>query len=448
MKQLTEKFRNKVFWALDALQGGKVKAHYKDIERILENFHTPESKERRDGLLKKLLNHASETTEFYGKYKNHRNLEDFPVVDKVVIRDSFDSFQSTEYKEQPKQEVSTSGSSGTPFKVYQNRDKVLRNRADTLFFQKIAGYEIGYRLYYIRKWLSKYRMDKVTSRIRNIEMVNVADFSDTYLENLVETLEKDTSTKVILSYSSALREICQYLGHINAKPVETKISSIIAMAEGLGEDTREKLKHYFNTPVYLRYSNQENGILSLQLSQSNNNLQINWASYYIEILHPEKDIPVADGELGRVVVTDLFNYCTPFIRYDTGDFAIITEDGGFFKGSRVFLRVEGRKMDILFDTKGKETSGFNIHHLESHPDIKQFQFIQEDQAKYRLKLAVRKRLENEKEVIDRFKGFLGMDAKIEIAYVDEIPQLGSGKRRIIVNRYRKETTDRTTLSQL
>ncbi|WP_373516538.1 hypothetical protein [Pricia sp.] len=35
------------------------------------------------------------------------------------------------------------------------------------------------------------------------------------------------------------------------------------------------------------------------------NLQINWASYFIEILHPDKDIPVGEGELGRVVVTDI-----------------------------------------------------------------------------------------------------------------------------------------------
>ena len=54
--------------------------------------------------------------------------------------------------------------------------------------------------------------------MRNIEMVDVADFSDSQLKQLIETLSNDTSTKVILSYSSALRDLCQYLDRIQAKP--------------------------------------------------------------------------------------------------------------------------------------------------------------------------------------------------------------------------------------
>lgn len=437
MKQLAEKLRNKIFWSLDALKRGKLIAHYRDIAQILENYDTPESQKRRANLLKQLLKHASDTTEFYKEYKNLENLEDFPVIDKCIIRDNFDAFQSIEYIDKSKQKVSTSGSSGTPFMVYQNSNKVIRNRADTIYLQGIVGFKIGYRLYYIRQWLEKYRLNNLTRRMRNIEMVNVADFSDNYLEKLITTLRKDTSTKVLLSYSSALREICNYLERVSAKPIETNISSIIAMAEGLSDDTRDKLIKYFNTNVYLRYSNQENGILSLQLSKINNSLQINWASYFIEILHPEKDIPVEYGELGRVVVTDLFNYCTPFIRYDTGDFAIMTQDGGFFKGSPVFLRVEGRKMDIIYNTQGLVISGYNIHHLESYPDIKQFQFVQEDRAKYRIKLVTENRLKSEEIIINHFKTFLGTDASIEIVYVEEIKQLASGKRRLIINNYQK-----------
>ena len=437
MKQLAEELRNKIFWSLDALKGGKLIAHYRDIAQILENYDTPESQKRRANLLKQLLKHASGTTEFYKEYKNIQNLEDFPVIDKCIIRDNFDAFQSTEYIDKSKQKVSTSGSSGTPFMVYQNSNKVIRNRADTIYLQGIVGFKIGYRLYYIRQWLEKYRLNNLTRRMRNIEMVNVADFSDNYLEKLIANLRKDTSTKVLLSYSSALREICNYLERVSAKPIETNISSIIAMAEGLSDDTRDKLIKYFNTDVYLRYSNQENGILSLQLSKINNSLQINWASYYIEILHPEKDIPVEYGELGRVVVTDLFNYCTPFIRYDTGDFAIMTQDDGFFKGSPVFLRVEGRKMDIIYNTQGLVVSGYNIHHLESYPDIKQFQFVQEDRAKYYIKLVTENRLKSEEIIINHFKTFLGTDASIEIVYVEEIKQLASGKRRLIINNYQK-----------
>lgn len=443
MKQLAEKFRNKIFWTLDALKGGKLIAHYKDIAQIMENYGSLESRNRRAALLNQLLSHATETTEFYSKYKNCKNLEDYPVVDKAIMRNNFEHFQSCRYKNRKKVKISSSGSTGTPFKVYQNIDKIIRNRADTIYFQQTAGYKIGYRLYYIRKWLGKYKMDKLTALMRNIKLVNVTDFSDAYLDKLVKDLRKDTSTTTLLSYSSALRDICHYLENTNAKPLKTNISSIIAMAEGLGDETREKLKMYFNAPVFLRYSNQENGILSLQLSQSNNNLQINWASYFIEILHPEKDIAVQNGELGRVVITDLFNYCMPFIRYDTGDFAVITEKDAYFKGSLNFSKVEGRKMDLIYDTSGNVRSSFNVYHLDVYPDIRQFQFVQESQKEYSIKLTVRSTFKRstEKSITAYFKNLLGTDARINIRYVEEIPHLKSGKRRIVVNNSGKETVN-------
>ena len=433
MMTLAEKLRNTLFWMLDALKGGAVKAHREDIAKIMEDFDTPESIQRRDNLLKKVLKHASETTPFYRDYANSKNLHDFPVVNKISIRDNFEAFQSCEYKDKAQFQISTSGSSGTPFKAYWNKNKVLRNRADTIFFQGITGYKIGQRIYYIRKWLSKYKGSKLTMAMRNIEMVNVSDFSDGYLANLIKTLKRDGSTKVLLSYSSALRDICNYLDEISAGPVASEITSIIAMADELGDDTRKKLNYYFNSPVHLRYSNQENGILSLQLSQETNNLQINWASYFIEVLHMDMDVPVSEGTLGRVVVTDLFNYAMPFIRYDTGDLAILTREGAYFNTSSVFKSIEGRKMDIIRDTKGNVISGFNIHHLESYLEIKQFQFVQQSRTKYFINLVVSQPLNKEIEIIEYFKDFLGPDSEIGIAYVDEIPRLNSGKRKLIVN---------------
>lgn len=437
MKRLAEQLRKRLFWIFDTLKGSPTRTHYTDIANILENFESPESEKRRKALLANLLQHACETTPFYSQYGPLEKLQDFPVVDKMTIRDNFEAFQSRTYANGPKQEVSTSGSSGTPFRIYQNTDKVMRNRADTLYFQKIAGYELGYRLYYVRKWLSKYKKNRLATAIRNIEMVNVSDFSDAYLKKLIDTLKKDTSTKVILSYSSALRDICKYLEHTASGPIKTNISSIIAMAEELGDDTRKKLKFYFETPVYLRYSNQENGIISLQLSQKKNDLQINWASYFVEILHPEKDVPVDEGALGRVVVTDLFNYAVPFVRYDTGDLAVMTKQQPYFKGSSSFSKVKGRKMNVIWDTKGHVISGFNIHYLETYPEIRQFRFIQQDRTKYTIELVVQRPLSPEKQIIDHFKGFLGNDAEIEIVYTDEISRLVSGKRALVVNNYTK-----------
>lgn len=432
-----EKWRKKLFWDFDAVTGGKTKAHYDDIKFILENYGSQESQERRNKHLDTLLDHAVSTTDFYKELSGYRTLQDFPIINKSIIRENFKEFQSDTFKDKTNFKMSTSGSSGTPFTTLQNSDKKRRNTADTIYLQQQAGFEIGYRLYYIRKWFKMHQRNWLTTELRNIAMVNVTEFDDAYLFNFLKSLKEDSSNKVLLAYSSALRDICKYLDKIDSGPIDADISCIIAMAEGLSDHTRQSLKKYFDAPVSLRYSNMENGILSLQLSEVNNHLQINWASYFIEILHPDRDVPVEEGELGRVVVTDLFNHCMPFIRYDTGDLARMVPDT-IFNSAPAFSKVEGRSMDAIYDTKGNVQSTFIIFHLEAYPEIKQFQFIQNGQKQYTLKLNIEGVFQHETKLITLFKGYLGDDADIEIVYENKIPQLASGKRRLIINNFQRK----------
>ena len=334
--------------------------------------------------------------------------------------------------------MQTSGSSGTTTTTLQNADKKRRNTADTIYFKKRAGFELGFRLYYIRKWFKMHTKSPIVTWLRNIIMVDVTLFSDAYLSEFINKLKSDKSTKVLLGYSSAYRDICKYLDNINSGPIETNISCIIAMSEALSDKTKISLEKYFKAPVLSRYSNLENGIFAMQIPNQGNNFHINWASYHIELLHPENNNPVGYGELGRVVITDVFNYCMPIIRYDTGDLAIMTNKNTFFNNAPAFTKIEGRKMDLLYDTKGNAQSPFMVFHLESYPEIKQFQLIQDGEKEYTIKLNIDEIFRDEKSLIDLYIGYLGDDANIEIEYVKEIPQLSSGKRRLTVNNFLNE----------
>lgn len=435
MKKVIEKLRKTSFWMIDFLKGGKIKHHYNDIKFILENYDSPESVDKRAFHLISLLKHATETTPFYNDFKDFKSLSDFPVINKIIIREKFNDLQSEKFKNKSNHIVQTSGSSGIISTTLQDVNKRKRNTADTIYFKKQAGFEVGNRLYYIRKWFKMHTKNPLITWLRNIIMVDVSKFSEKYLADLIKNLKKDKSTKVMLGYSSAYRDICKYLNSINSGPVDTNISCIIAMSEALSDYTKQSLEKYFNAPVISRYSNLENGILSMQLPNQGNSFHINWASYHIELLHPEHDTPVEYGVLGRVVITDLFNYCMPIIRYDTGDLAIMTNDNKYFNKAPAFTKVEGRKMDILYDTKGNVQSPFIVFHMESFPEIKQFQIIQESERTYILKLNVDDNFSAEPELIRIYKNYFGEDADIKINYVNEIPQLSSGKRRLTVNNY-------------
>jgi phenylacetate-CoA ligase len=186
----------------------------------------------------------------------------------------------------------------------------------------------------------------------------------------------------------------------------------------------------------LRYSNRENGILSQQIIDGGEGLHINWASYYVEILDLKKDIPIGYGRLGRVVVTDLFNYHMPLVRYDTGDLAIMDIDKNSFNGAPSFFKVEGRRMDTIYDTQGKVVTSTIVYELECFSEFKQFQVIQEDHKTYRIRINVDGVFKQESKITRMLNGFLGKDANIVIDYVDEIPQLSSGKRKVTLNKYK------------
>ena len=432
--KLLEKSRHYSFWILDVLRGGKIKSHYKDVKFTLENFNSNRSKKMRNSHLSKLLNHAVKTTSFYKTCEGFNSISDFPIVNKLVLRHSFDDFISKEYKNSTSFEVSTSGSTGTPFTVLQDKNKKYRNVADTIYFGEKAGYKLGHKLFYLRAWSSLIEKNRLIIFFQNIVSINVKNLNDDTTSQLIAQIKKGNSNKAFIGYPSAFREICKYLDSINSKPIKSNIRSMIANAESLSTHTKESVKKYFGFDILSRYSNMENGILSQQISNEGENFHINWASYYIEILDLEKDIPVAYGVLGRVVVTDLFNYNMPLVRYDTGDLAVMDIDKSRFNGAPSFTQVAGRRMDAIYDTKGNPMTTV-AYELECFPELNQFQLIQETEKSYCVKVNIDGDFKRKDEMISVLKFFLGEDAIIEIDYVNEVPQLSSGKRKLTLNNY-------------
>ncbi|WP_170063969.1 phenylacetate--CoA ligase family protein [Jejuia pallidilutea] len=428
---MSEKIRSHSFWFIDFLKGGKVKSHYNDIKFILENFNTDKSIKQRNYHLSSLMDHAIKTVPFYKDYKGYNSIYDFPIVDKMLLRESVNDFISNKFKDKSSYEVSTSGSTGTPFVVFQDKNKKNRNTADTLFFGEKAGYKIGHKLFYIRAWSKVISKSRLTTLLQNIRMINVKNLNYESISGIIKEIEKGSSNNAFIGYPSAFKEICKFLDAIEAKPIKAKISSMIANAEPLGDPIKNSIKKYFDFNILSRYSNMENGILSQQITNGGSFFHINWASYYIEVLDLKEDKPADYGNLGRVVVTDLFNYNMPLIRYDTGDLAVM-DISNTFNNAPAFTKVEGRKMDTIYSTDGRVMTTV-VYELEYFPEIKQFQLIQKDKKIYLVKINIDGHFKQEQKMTTLLKSFLGEDAIIKVEYVDEIPELSSGKRKLTIN---------------
>jgi phenylacetate-coenzyme A ligase PaaK-like adenylate-forming protein len=94
-----------------------------------------------------------------------------------------------------------------------------------------------------------------------------------------------------------------------------------SISESMAPNLRRSLQEQFHCPVRAWYSNEENGIMGIQ-DAVEEGYHIDTESYYYEILKMDSDEPAEPGELGRIVITDLYNYAFPILRYDNGDTAI------------------------------------------------------------------------------------------------------------------------------
>ncbi|WP_458626339.1 phenylacetate--CoA ligase family protein [Winogradskyella sp. PC D3.3] len=423
--------RQIIFWTLDFFKGSPLKSTLRYTQSILESKDRHWVDEERTKHLQKLLRHATETTAFY-KTKRFKTLQDFPVVNKNRIRDNFDAFFSDKFQKENCTIASTSGSTGAPFQLYQNKEKVRKIQADNLYYSSQSNYQLGGFLVFIRIW-PKYIHFKLQFNflVKNFKPWNILCLSDAKIAELISQLNKRTTAISFLGYPTAFEKICNYIDTLEQNPIRFKTKSIITISESLNSYTKTATKHYFGITPLSRYSNNETGIMAQQLSAEETKFRINDSSYIMEILALNEDKVLPDGEAGRIVLTDLYNLATPLIRYDTGDIGIMEHDA---YGRPFFSKISGRKVDQLYNTKGELISSHLSLRLMDYGQFKQFQLIQKSRTEYHINLNTNKAID-EVELISDYKAYFGDDAIIKVNYVDEIPLLASGKRREVVNEF-------------
>jgi len=385
--------------------------------------------------LTKIIEHAVTTTDFYRQFSKNIPLERLPVVNKDVIRRQQHKFLSSTYNKNQLITMRTSGSTGMPFVSYQDLAKKCRVHGEVIYYSEKAGYAVGKNLVYLRALTEHNRKSRLKQWLQNQTLIDITNLTDNKIEEVFSALRRVTkSGSMLLSYASTFDVICDYFrrnGHAIAEG--TNITGIVSSSEMLFDTTRESIEKAFSCRVFSRYSNQENGIIG-QDDSENNVFILNEANYFVEILDFDADVPVPNGTVGRIVLTDLYNKAMPLIRYDTGDIGCLTYVNRNGTRKKAISSFAGRKMDIIYDTSGGRISAYAIaNHFWAFPEIRQYQFIQETPVQYRIKLNLRDRFKREQEMTNMLKEFLGKDAVLIFERVDEIPALSSGKRKYVVN---------------
>ena len=421
---LGETVRKIGFWTLDSIRGGKVRDRMNQLNAIRE------ARQGNPEALVSLLNHAISTVPAY-KDIQEPELSAFPVVSKADYRKQFERFRSKHYLDDSQlHKVHTSGSTGTPFMAYQDRDKILWHRAGLLGLNEQLGWHLGDRFLFMRMWQGSHENGGLSMFISNTVPAEVCNFHGQKVEQVRRRLLQDKHLQLILGYASAVEILARYVLEAGDTPEELGIRMVVTDSECLSENARAVIRRAFGCPVLDRYGNNENGILGITLDDSRI-MEINFPEYYVELLKLDSDVPVAPGELGRIVITDLYNKAFPFIRYDTGDVGVAAEMLG-----RQCMKLEslgGRSASILTAADGTRMGeSTSTAFFEDVEGIGRWQLAQIGKGQYELRLEDTPK-EMDEVLRARCLCCFGADAQVSICHVEKIPQGKNGKYKVTIN---------------
>jgi phenylacetate-CoA ligase len=148
--------------------------------------------------------------------------------------------------------------------------------------------------------------------------------------------------------------------------------------------------------------------------------------------------PAAVGEVGRVVLTDLWNEVMPLINYEVGDRAAPGGPCPCGRGFATLTSLEGRVSELIRTPSGRIISPTTLGSFvlclgEGLPYVWQYQGVQTAPDAVVLRIVPTARFDPAvgRRMRDAFEAFLGPGMSASLEVVDRIPAEPSGKRLII-----------------
>jgi phenylacetate-coenzyme A ligase PaaK-like adenylate-forming protein len=120
---------------------------------------------------------------------------------------------------------------------------------------------------------------------------------------------------------------------------------LIPVSEEADKSLRDKFAAA-GIPVRSNYSSEEVGYIGAECKDFPETFHVAQSNVIVEIDY-SNNVIIGDDRLGRVLVTHLHSYATPFVRYDIGDFASLSERCRCGHDGPTLTNVHGQKKRLL-----------------------------------------------------------------------------------------------------
>ncbi len=342
----------------------------------------------------------------------------------------------------PAATTTSGGTTGEPIELIHDEDFKIRSSAAIQAFSEIGDSYAGNKK--IRLWgeenLILRGKQGYFNNIKNIYLKNT--FFQNAFRLSVAKIKKYIKEinlikpRVIYTYVHSIYEMARIIKRYKLNI--TSVDSIITTAGVLTNKMRNFIENIFKCRVFNFYGSRETSFTGISCKNSNK-IHINMYQKYIEIVD-NNGKALKEHNAGDLIITPLFNYIMPLIRYKIGDKGSI--DYNPCSCGRGLIRLEsviGRTVDIFKNKRGELIDGEYFTHLFYFlKNIKRFQIIQEKIDEININIVTFDKNQFKKSIetdlSSKIKFVMGNDCKIVFNYVSNIEQSLSGKIRYTISK--------------
>lgn len=428
---------------------------YHEYLKATERLSCDELMDIQKRKLSKLIYHAYHHVPYYHRIFDERklkpkdiqttdDLQRLPLLTKDVLREHEDKLLSDTVSKSDLKVRRSSGSTGTPIKVWFNPHMFGVQRAHWWRWSEWAGVELyGDRMVYAGgapdDWGgSPDDFRGVVRLTRDRLFISSSNMSEKVLDMYIEDLQKFQP-----DYVRGFASGCYCLARRFLERGTTfALKAVMTSSDALLPGYREIIEQAFCCKVFNFYGQNEDSLTATQCDHSEE-MHINIESSIAEAVD---SAGVAEYEKeGQLVGTCLENFGMPLIRYVTGDVGILAKPGekcACGRSHQKLRRLEGRLMDMIVTPEGARVgSHFDETLTITHDAIKELQYVQETIDYLVIKVVPTKAWDDSihREVLEKnIRKQVGQTMRVDIELVNRIPRLPNGKFQFIVSKVKTD----------
>lgn len=387
--------------------------------------------------LRAILLHADKHTKYYNELfiklkfnpdtlTSIKELKKVPIMDKSTFIDNYNNLISDNYNDFNPIKKSSGGTTGTSLDFLMDSETCSKNESQVIHYWKRHGFKIG------KSRTIMYRADVLIPQGQKIIKPWRIDYgkktihlSSYYASELLYKkyykLLKQWQPKYMHFLPSAAYLFAKYM---NENGFTIKLNKAFSASEMLHDFQKIEIEKAFDCKVVDHYGHSEPGIyVSGQCIEGHYHIYTN-------------DVIAEVTEDGSLLETSLHNKSMPFIRYKVGDLVDGIHHGcNCGISTPFFKKIYGRESSIIYTADGRVTSSIGFDQIFRGNNIRLGQIVQNKKGALILNLVIEKKFTkvDEINVLSKLHERVGIDTKVEIKYLEDIPKAKSGKYNLVIS---------------